>query len=156
MAYCTTQILQLAESIYQGLGSPPAQSVGYVSGWLTSSGNLGMLNNQLSICAYLEGSGPCIANVGADEAAIYQQSYSVGYYEGQARAALAGGGGFVTSMAEGDTKITRSNMVDVAKAFMGLHENAQKALYVAIAQYKRSHTPVANIEGSSLYSWPTP
>ncbi len=156
MSYCTAQILQLASGIYQGLGSPPAQSIGYVSGWITSSGNLGDLNNRLNTCFYLDGDAPCIAGFGPQEAAIYAEIYEMYYYESLALAALAGGGTFWTSMREGDTTIQRDSPIKLAKAYRDLQDAAQKQLHIAVANWKVGHSIPTTVDGSSLYSWPSP
>ena len=62
MSFCTDQILSLASGIYQSIGSPTSQSVGFISGWLTSSGGmLGEVNTKLDTCFYISGDAPCIA-----------------------------------------------------------------------------------------------
>jgi len=154
MSYCVNEIVLLAGQIWSGIGAPSAQSVGYVSGWLMSSGNLGDLNNRLSTDLYISGS--CIVDMQPEEATIYQSIYNCSYYEGQSLATLAGAGSYWVHLSEGDSKISRSNMVDVSKAYLALHENAQKALYVQVANYKRRVTPIASVDSDNLPAWPSP
>ena len=154
MSYCSNEIALLAGQIWSGIGAPSAQSVGYVSGWLMSSGNLGDLNNRLSTDLSISGS--CILGMAPEEATIYQSLYNMGYYEGQSLATLAGAGSYWVSLAEADSRVTRSNMVDVSKAYLALHENAQKALYVQVANYKRRLSIPASVDSDNLPAWPSP
>lgn len=156
MSYCAAQIVQLATTIYQGINSPPALSVGYISGWLIDSGNLGDLDNKLSICTYLTGDSPCIAgDFSADEAAIYQLCFNTDYYEAQSLGVLQAGSYWI-NLEEGDSKVRRSDMVAVAKQWLSLQDNSQKTLRLAIQDYKRSHTSIGSIEGTNMPAWPSP
>lgn len=154
MSYCVNEITLLAGHIWSGLGAPTAQSVGYVSGWLMTSGNLGNLNNRLS--TDLSISGACINGMEPEEATIYQSIYNCEYYESQSLATLAGGGTFYTSLSEGDSRMTRTSPVEIAKAYLALRENSQKALYVQVANYKTRVTIPACVDSTDLPSWPSP
>ncbi len=157
MSYCAAQIADLATTIYQGINSPSSLSIGYISGWIVDSGNLGDLNNKLSICTFLTGDSPClVGDFSSDEAAIYQLCFNTDYYETQALAILQGGGSFWTTMVEGDSRVTRSDMVNVSRQFLALQDSAQKTLRLAIQDYKRTHTPIASIDGTNLPAWPSP
>ena len=154
MSYCSNEIALLAGQIWSGIGAPSAQSVGYVSGWLMASGNVGDLNNRLSTDLSISGS--CIVGMAPEEATIYQSIYNCSYYEGQSLATLAGAGSYWVSLAEADSRVTRSNMVDVSKAYLALHENAQKALYVQVANYKRRLSLPCAVDSDNLPAWPSP
>lgn len=157
-SFCTEQILLLAGSIYTGIGAPSAQSVGYVSGWLTSSGGmLGDLNNRLGTSFYLSGAGPCIAGgFTPEEGAIAAMIYDMSYSFGQARAALANGGSMWTSIAEGDTKINRASAVEVSKAYRGMATDAETTLNGMIHDWKLNHSLATTVNAESLASWPSP
>ncbi len=157
MSYCAAQIVQLATTTFQALNSPSSISVAYISGWIIDSGNLGDLNNKLSICSYLTGDSPCIVGeFSSEEAAIYQLCFNTDYYESQSLAILQGGGSFWTTMVEGDTRVTRSDMVNISKQYLALQDNSQKTLRLAIADYKRTHTTIASIDGTDLPAYPSP
>lgn len=156
MSYCTAQILLLAGSIYSGIGAPSAQSIGYVSGWITNSGSLGDINNRLTTCFYLDTDAPCIVGFGPEEAVIYTEIYEMNYYESQALATLVGGGTYWLNMKEGDTSISRESPVKIAKAYRDLQDAAQKQLQIAVANWKVAHANPATVDASDLYSWPTP
>lgn len=157
MSFCVEQIVLLAGNIYSGLPSPNSQSVGLISGWIVQSGNLGDLNNRLNTCFTLTGDSPCVVGgFGPAEASIYGLIYRTNYLEQQSANVLAAGGLMWTSMKEGDTTITRSDPVNSSKVWLSLHESSQRALYVAVANWKRGESLFNTVEGSSLYSWPTP
>lgn len=153
MSYTSDQVAILAGNIYSGLGAPTSQSVGYVSGWLTDGSSLGDLNNRLNTSFSITGGG-IAGDFGDEEASIYSMMYKAEYYEGQARNVLAAGGLNWVSLSEGDSKVTRANPVDMSKAFLGLHNEIQSSLYIAVANWKRGQSLVANVDSSSLYSWP--
>lgn len=155
MSYTAEQILALSSGIYQGIGSPTSQSVGYVSGWLTDPTSLGDLNNRLNTSFSISGGG-IEGGFGDSEASIYSAMYKMDYYEGQSRNVLVAGGLQWTSLAEGDSKVTRANPVDMSKALLALHNESQSALYVAISNWKRGQSLVANVDSAPSYSWPTP
>ncbi len=158
MSFCTSDVLLLAGSIYTGIGAPSAQSVGYVSGWITQPSTIGDLNNRLTAGFYLSGDSPCIAGCfGNPEASILSQMYITDYYRQRANTVLAGADVSAwTSMAEGDTKVARETRVGLAKAYLELSKDAQQALYVAVANWKLAHSIPLSIDGSSLYSYPSP
>lgn len=158
MSFCTDHVLLLAGSIFTGLGSPSAQSVGYVSGWLTSSGTLGGLNNRLNTAFYLSGASPCIAGgFGPNEGEILRISYERDYYLQQSRAALVGGGKPLwTSIGEADTRVTRASPVEESRGWLALSKDSEQSLYVAVANWKKGAVLASSVDYSSLYSYPTP
>jgi hypothetical protein len=82
--------------------------VGFISGWLLDSGNLGGLNNKLSTSFWVSGDGGITdncGNFGGEEADIYNMTYLSSYYASASLNTLANGGSFWTSIAEGDTKV---------------------------------------------------
>lgn len=156
--YCAPQIVQLAGEIYTGIGAPANLSVGYISGWLTSSGNLGGLNNKLTTCFYFSGDGSCIVGgFGGIEASIYQSIYTSNYYLSRANVLLAGGDtSSWISLAEGDSKVTREGISARAKVYLDMYSATTKDLNIAIANWKLGHTPITTVDASELPSWPSP
>lgn len=160
MSFCAQQILALASGVYQEIGSPSSQSPAYISGWMTESGNLGDLNNKLSTSFILTGDSTCITDgcggFGGEEAAIYTLMYKSDYYELMSLQALQGGGTFWTSMAEGDTRLTRSNIVDISKAYLALNDQSNQFLRLAIHDYKLRIIVPQGISAEQSYQAPTP
>lgn len=155
MAYCSNEVQALAYSIYQSIGSPTSQSVGFVSGWLMDPNNLGDLNNRL--CTSFYTSGNCIVpDLGPEESDIYGQIYIWQFYNNMAVSALANGGSFWTSLTEGDTKIGRDSPVNVSKAYMALNTNAERTLRQAVHDYKLRLSVPQSVDAASLPSYPTP
>lgn len=162
MAFCTPEILALASGIYSDLGSPTNISVGYISGYLTSSGNIGDLNNKLSVRFGWTGAGPCIISfdtgqpMDSDEQSIYSLVFKDQFYRQQALLALTSSTPFWTRLAEGDSSISRPSPAEISRAFQGLIDSNQKALRLAIGDYKRAQTSVGSVDAQSLYSFPAP
>lgn len=158
MSFCTDQILSLASGIYQSIGSPTSQSVGFISGWLTSSGGmLGEVNTKLDTCFYISGDAPCIAGgFGPDEMYITTLVYQANYYESRALNALASIGTPWTNMKEGDTSITRESSVNISKQYLAMHANAVDQTRISMRDYKLNRTIPGTVDASDLYSFPSP
>ncbi len=158
MSYCGNEIAIWAGQIYTGIGAPTNISVGYISGWLTYSGNLGTLNNRLNTCFYFTGDSPClVGGFGPQEASIYELFYESSYYFGRANAILAGGDSAPwLSLSEGDSKVTREGTAARAKAYMELYNATNKNLDVAVANWKLGHSIPCTIDGTDLPAWPSP
>lgn len=157
MSYTAEQILVLSSGIYQGIGSPTSQSVGYVSGWLTDPTSLGDLNNRLNTSFSISGGG-IEGGFGDSEASIYSAMYKMEYYESKATQALAGGDSSLSWLVlkEGDSSVSREGTAVRAKAYMEMHDRAEQNLHIAISNWKRGQSLVAAVDSSSSYSWPSP
>ncbi len=155
MSFCTQDILTLASGLYADVLSPTAISVGYISGVLTSPAFLGDLNLKLTTCFYVSGDAPCImGGFGKEEASIYGLMWQGGYYKREALNALQGVGW--TSMAEGDTRISREGSSLRSKAFMELYKQTDTDLRIAVANWKVAHTIPGQVVAAPLASWPSP
>lgn len=155
MSYCGNDVQDLANSIYKSIGSPPSQSICFVSGWLMDSSNLGDLNNRLSTSFSITGS--CITpDFGPEEESIYSQIYVWQFYNSMALSALANGGSFWTNLAEGDSKISRDSPANISKAYMAMNVNAERTLRQAVHDYKLRISVPQSVDASSLPSYPSP
>lgn len=156
--YCANQIVTLASDLYQQIGSPSSLSVGFISGWLTDSGNLGDLNNKLSASFFL--SADCITDsnggFAGEEAAIYSLMYRGDFYESQSLSVLANGGSSWTSFSEGDTKFTRTDVSKLSKAYLELNAQASKLLRLAIHDYQLRLSVPQSVVANAPYERPTP
>lgn len=158
MSYCASDIVLLAGQIYTGIGAPSAQSPGYISGWLTQPANLGGLNNRLNTSFYLSGSSPCIlGDFGDAEANIYSLVYQSDYYRQRSLAVLAGGdSGPWLSLAEGDSKVSRESTASRSAAYLNLAKDADKTLWIAVANWKIGQSLCATVDGTDLPAYPSP
>ncbi len=158
MSFCTNEVLTLASGIWQTIGSPTSVSVGFISGWITSSGGmLGDINMKLDSCFYVSGDSPCIAGgFGPQEAYIASLMYESNYYELKSLTALAGLGVPWTNMKEGDTSVTRESTVSISKQYLSLNANAQNQMRIAMHDYKLNKSLPGTVDGSDLYSFPSP
>lgn len=154
--YCAEQILGLASGIYADIGAPPSQSVGYISGWLVSSGSfLGDLNNRASTCVYVSGDAPCLVNFNPALGSIANLIYQANYFKVAWLAVLQGGAQW-TQLTEGDSKISREATTNIAKLYKDAHKDADDDLKLAIHYYTLNQSIPQGIDGVSLYSWPSP
>jgi hypothetical protein len=159
MSYSVTQVVQLATDIYQNIGSPSSLSVGFISGWLLDSGNLGGLNNKLSTSFYITGDANITdggGNFGGEEADIYNMMYMSSFYASASLGVLAGGNSFWISVAEGDTKITRDKYTDIAKQYIAMKTDNDKNLRLAISDYKLRINVPQSVNFCPPYSYPSP
>ncbi len=143
--------------MYQEVNSPPALSIGYISGWITNSANLGDINNKLDASFCLTGDQPCIAGgFGKEESNIYTLMFKSDYYESQSLAALTSNPTFWTSMQEGDTRLAREGTAAISKAYLALNQQSNQFLRLAIHDYKLRLTVPQTVDANSLYSFPSP
>lgn len=159
--YCADQIIILATDLYKQVGSPSSLSVGFISGWITDSGNLGDINNKLNTSFFL--SADCITDsnggFAGEEASIMGLMYKSEFYETASLSVLANalaGGGFWTSINEGDTKISRTDMSKVSKAYLDLNAQSNQFLRLAIHDYKLRNTVPQCVIANQTYQSPTP
>lgn len=151
MSFCANEILTLSTGIWQELGSPSSVSVAYISGWFTSSGSLGDLNNRLSTCFYLTGDSPCIEpEFAGEEAAVYGLIYKTNFYGTQVQA-LTGPAAWIR-LSEGDSTIVRS---DGAKIYLDLLKTNLNQLRLNINDYKKNLSGPRTVDAASLYTYPS-
>ena len=158
MSFCSDQILNLATTIYTDIGSPSAQSIGYISGVLTNSGSfIGAINNKLDTCFYLSGDAPCIVGFSTRESEIASLMYQVNYYNKARLAVLVNNGDTAwVTLKESDSTITRSNVVEIAKQYGALYADANQKLKDAVHYWTLNNSVVQGIDSAENYSWPTP
>jgi hypothetical protein len=158
MAFCTQQVLGMASGSYEDLNSPSSISVGYISGWITSSGGmLGDLGNRLSISLYLEGSDPCIAGgFEAAEQSIAGNMFKAEFYQKEALRALTSLSIPWTTIKDGDSTFSRESASNIAKTYMAMQKDIDEQIKIAVANWKRGASTVASVDAEQLYSWPSP
>lgn len=158
--FCTNEILTLASGVYQELGSPSNISVGYISGWMTSSGSIGDLNNKLTVRFGWSGAAPCIVSfdtgqgMDSDEQSIYTLVFKDSFYRQQALLALTSTNW--TRIAEGDSSISRDGAAAYSKAYLAMADQNLKLLRLAIQDYKRAVSIPAQIVADSIPTFPAP
>lgn len=152
--YCAQQVLQLASGVWEDIGSPTAQSVGYISGVLTSSGLLGDLNSRLTTCFWISG-GSCIAGgFGGEEANILSLLYQSRYMRTAGMNALAAGGW--TSIKDGDSAYSREGASRTASEYREMRKQLMEQVHIAVANWKVGHTAPTSVDALPLDSWPSP
>lgn len=159
----SSSILALASGIHSELNDISTLSIGYISGVLTSNAFLNTVNGRLSTAFTLSGTGPSI--VGSDAyggfsgaAAVASLQFQLDYSKRQAMSALQGLGGlgFVTTLKDGDSSISRESPVKAASEWRNLRKELEQTLQVAVANWKRTHTLSVSVDSATMASWPTP
>jgi Holliday junction resolvasome RuvABC endonuclease subunit len=140
-------------SIYGQIGEPTAYSLSRVSGWVLDNSNLGKLNNLIGtnyISEYITGvtgvTGYAITpQPGNNELAIYSLVFEYNYYSQLARDTAISAGtaaGDWTSLAEGDSRISRVNKNEVSKTLRGIASDTKQNLDKSVKMYlKYEATP---------------
>lgn len=158
MTYCVQQIVELATDMYRQVGQPSNLSVGFISGWIVYSGNLGDLNNKLGTSFYLSGDAPCITDAGGgfgpEEADIYTLMYKSEFYESASLGVLANGASLWISLSEGDTKVTRMDVSKLSAAYLALNNQSNQFLRLAIHDYKLRITVPQSVGFAGPYQFP--
>lgn len=158
--FCSNQIYQLANTIWQDIGTPTNISLGYVSGWIVNSGaGLGQLNNTLGTCVYQSGDAPCLVGFEPEMAPIVNTLYQITYYNQQRLATLRGNGdpnALWTTLKEGDSTITRSDVTKVAASYRDLYTDSNKRLNELVHYWTLNHSVPQGIDAAQLYAWPSP
>ena len=135
------EIFWLSTGIWQDIGSPDNLSVSSISGRLMSSGMLGGLDNLLIECHWVDwNSGTINPSLNGGELNIYQQYYKVNYYRNLASQIVGKIGNpasFAYVLREGDSNITLSNPVDIARLFRDLEKQAMDELKLLVFEYRK-------------------
>ena len=133
-----TYIFDLSTGVWQEIGEPSNLAVSSISGRLTSNYYIGKLNILIDFC--FSGASGCIEpTLDLDQQAIYAQMYLYDYYG--TRAAQSQGAIGVTNwvrIEEADSKISRSDPVNVSKFYLQLQEQARIKLGEYVDLYKRN------------------
>lgn len=142
------------------LGSPTNQSVGFISGVLSTSGFLGGVANRLGECFWISGDSPCIVNFNNDVGSIAALIYESSYYKGQSTAVLAGGlasdRGSWTNLSESDSKIAREGRTLYAREYRQLWQETELQINKLVHYWTINHTVPQAVAANQVYAYPSP
>jgi hypothetical protein len=131
----STQIEDLAASIWADLGDPTDLSVLVIQTKLASDAFIGKLNVLLGTC-YTVTAGIIAPPLGTSEQAMYALLYQVGFWGRKIAQLSAGLIQPVVSLAEGDSRIVFSNRVDIMRIYRDEQKQALDELYKLVAAYR--------------------
>lgn len=161
--YTSGDLAALAANIYQDINSPTFQSPAFIFNVLIQSGTVGDLNNKLSSSFYVQdtGTGPFITDggggYGQEEAAISSLMYQTSYYRGRQLALLDGAGNsWWTSLAEGDSKLNRTDITKIAAAYGALYTTANNDLRLAVHDWGMRVAVPQSVVANQSYASPSP
>ena len=142
-------------SVYEQIGQPTAYPLPRVSGWLLDNSNLGKLNNLIGtnyVSEYVSGiTGYSITpQPGNNELAIYSLLFEYNYYSQLARdtaISASTAAGDWTSLAEGDSRISRVNKNEVSKTLRGLASDIKQNLDKSVKMYLKYEATPSQVVG---------
>lgn len=133
---CPTYLQDLSLAIWLDLGSPTDLSPAAIQTKLSSAAFLGKLNALTANCYVLESDGTITPPLGLEEQAIYALMYEVDYYTGKLNNVLNGYNTAFTTIRDGDSSITRSSAVDVARLYRDQQKQLMTELSGLIGSYR--------------------
>jgi hypothetical protein len=148
-------IENISNDLWEEMGSPTNLSASSIETKLLSSGYIGNFDILVNGCHYLDYdysiSGYCITpTLSSDEQSIYYQLYLTDYYKRRINEVLTLNNGSTSTMwtniKEGDSSITRSNPVDMAKVLKDSYVESKKSLEKLIDDYKKNSSNSVSID----------
>lgn len=138
-------ITDLANSIWQNIGSPTDTPVSYIQSKLVSSAFLGKLNVLTDNC-YVVVAGDIVPPLGTDEQSIYALMYEVDFYTRKVNALMGGTDVAWTRLTDGDSTIVRSSSVDVARLYRDMQKQLNDQLRVLVTAYRQASAQSRSVD----------
>ena len=143
---CAAYLQDLANSIWVDLGSPTDLSPAAIQSKLTSAAFLGKLNTLIDTCYILDDSGNIVPDLGLEEQAIYQLMYEVDYYTGKINNTLNGYGTAFISLQDGDSRIVKSDIVNVARLYRDQQAQLYRELGMLVGSYRSDGAQPSSVD----------
>lgn len=141
---CLNFISGLATGIWQDIGEPPDLSVSTIFSKLSSSGMLGELDALINTCHTFNESGCIEPSLNGEEISIYQKIYYLNFYKKKSVQAISIGNGLGSSswisIDEADTKIRRTNPVEISKVYKDLAKQTESSLNDLVSAYRMNRS----------------
>jgi len=145
------KVVDIADEIYRGLGSPTTLSLPAISFWVRT--NIGELNNRInttysidSTTLELEDADSC--EIGEEEVAIIKKMYLIHYYDGEVRSALGAGSYDHVILAKDKwTSIRKVNRNEIAKTLSSVKKEEMEELNKLVNAYKLSKSNPIQVAG---------
>lgn len=146
IAFSGTDLGLFASGIYNDLmlasGSP--FSVSYISGWLEN--HIGELNIACQT-DFNTVSGFCVPPMDFTEISIYQNQFTIYYYQRSANNLLGASQYDWITLAEADSRIVKVSRNELAKTYRNSALDAQNELKYQIAQYRMTKGQPSSVTG---------
>lgn len=124
---CSAYLVDISQSIWLDIGQPTDMPVSYIQSKLLSNAFLGQLNTLTTNCHTVI-SGDIVPPLDINEQALYALMYQSDFYASKLNVLANGTDIAWVSMADGDSRIVRSSIVD----FMRLYRDMQKQLNMEV------------------------
>jgi hypothetical protein len=149
-------IFDLSSQIWNELGQPTSISTGYITGKILSSGFLGKLGTMLDNSWYIDAVSGIVPDLLDSEQAIVIQLVEMDYYVNAYQNALGVGSSAVlyVSLAEGDSRLTRTNQVDIAKFYKDLQKDTWERIRLLVNDYKLNKSTVQSVDWPTIGNYP--
>lgn len=149
------KIVDIADELWREINQNPDYSIAYIAFWLRA--NLGKLNNLILTCFTIDPvSLEIVGCFGLNEKDIFKTLFMVKYYENLMQKSLYGSQfDLVTSISDGDGKITKLTPNELSKTYLALKKDAFSNLLTMANLYKYSKTTPTQITGTdAIPGWP--
>lgn len=146
---CAT-LTDLATLIWTDLGSPTDLSVSAIQTKLSSAGFLGKLNTLIDT-NYTLIDGGITPELGDEEQAIYALMYMVDYYTGQLNKTLNGYGTSFVTIQDGDSRITKSDITNVARLYRDQQAQLYKQLSMLVGTYRSDGAQPSSVDMYTIF-----
>lgn len=133
-------VVQISDSLFRELNSPPSLSLTAISYWLRYVG-LGKLNIAIDTSIDLDSNLDFEPELNEKQAAILMELYLVNYFDKLIFNSIGANSYSTTedtwtSIAEGDSRISRINKIDITRQYTILKQEHQKVLDMLITRYR--------------------
>lgn len=146
---CCDTIANLAQTIFYDLGQPTGQPPTYIQSRLMSAAYIGKLNSLIGAC-YVPFSGCIEPTPGADEQAVYASLYNYEYYSTQLNRTLQGINPGVVNLRDGDSSITFSNPVEIARMYRDARASAYEEMVTLVGGYRGNAAQPQSVDMSLI------
>lgn len=136
---CSAYLSDLSTVIWQDIGSPTDTPVSYIQSKLTSSTYLGQLNSLTANCFTIV-SGDISPALGNEEQGIYAAMYEADFYTRKVNALMGGTDIAWTSLVDGDSRITRSSIVDQARLYRDMQKELNLKVKNLVSAYRQDNS----------------
>jgi len=146
---CSAYLSDLSQNIWNDLGQPTDTPVSYIQSKLTSNGFLGKLNALTANC-YTIIAGDISPVLGVDEQGIYALMYEQDFYARKLNVLANGTDIDWISIRDGESTITRSNIVDKMRIYRDMQKQLNDQLNKLVAAYRQDASTSKSVDYYSI------
>ncbi len=152
------KVVDIADEIYRGIGSPTETSIAAISFWLRS--NIGTMNNHLNTQFEVDDTtleisfteeDDTVVTLNPEEVSILKQMYTVYDYDNKLRT-ITGAASWdsVVEISDGGTRIKKVNKSEMSKTLATTKKQEQDQLGKLISSYKLRESSPRQVAGDDV------